>query len=91
MRIASLIPDNRPRPNMIGGVTFLMDELAPANEVPVLSVSAQLMSDPVIAVQMRSGRQMGERPSRVVQLLNIVRLEDLVGRCFCLILLSAVC
>eukprot|EP01057_Protomagalhaensia_wolfi_P001364 Protomagalhaensia_wolfi_Nauph_80__1363@NODE_1814_length_1323_cov_17_170561_g1416_i0_p1_GENE_NODE_1814_length_1323_cov_17_170561_g1416_i0NODE_1814_length_1323_cov_17_170561_g1416_i0_p1_ORF_typecomplete_len380_score58_75RRM_1/PF00076_22/23RRM_1/PF00076_22/0_032RRM_1/PF00076_22/0_00052RRM_occluded/PF16842_5/6_9e02RRM_occluded/PF16842_5/7_1RRM_occluded/PF16842_5/0_37_NODE_1814_length_1323_cov_17_170561_g1416_i01541293 len=73
LRIASLLPDNRPKP-----ANAQSSLLAAREAKPVLSVSAQVLMDPVIGVQMRSGRQMGAVPSRVVQLLNIVKLEDLL-------------
>eukprot|EP01055_Gregarina_sp_Pseudo9_P001442 Gregarina_sp_Pseudo_9__1441@NODE_1966_length_1229_cov_6_212605_g1821_i0_p1_GENE_NODE_1966_length_1229_cov_6_212605_g1821_i0NODE_1966_length_1229_cov_6_212605_g1821_i0_p1_ORF_typecomplete_len401_score53_80RRM_1/PF00076_22/0_12RRM_1/PF00076_22/0_41RRM_1/PF00076_22/0_0015RRM_occluded/PF16842_5/2_7e02RRM_occluded/PF16842_5/3_5e02RRM_occluded/PF16842_5/0_079_NODE_1966_length_1229_cov_6_212605_g1821_i0311203 len=70
LRIASMLPENR-----ASGSSPL---LANRENKPVLSVSAQVLMDPVIGLQMRSGRQMGATPSRVVQLLNIVKMEDLL-------------
>ncbi|PHJ20149.1 u2 snrnp auxiliary factor or splicing [Cystoisospora suis] len=42
------------------------------------SVTQTLLSDPLVAVQVRAARKIGERPSKVVQLLNCVYQEDLI-------------
>ncbi|ORM40491.1 Splicing factor U2AF 50 kDa subunit [Babesia sp. Xinjiang] len=42
------------------------------------SVTQTILSDPLLGLQMQSGRRVGAQPSRVVQLLNIVFHEDLI-------------
>lgn len=42
------------------------------------STSYAILSDPVVAIQVRAGRAIGEKPSRVVQLLNTIYQEDLI-------------
>lgn len=42
------------------------------------STSYAVLSDPVVAIQVRAGRAIGEKPSRVVQLLNTIYQEDLM-------------
>src|SRR5699024_3261294 len=38
----------------------------------------QVFKDPTIALQMRLGRMIGDRPSRIVQLLNVAKIDDLL-------------
>ncbi|KEP67213.1 UNVERIFIED_CONTAM: U2 snRNP auxilliary factor, large subunit, splicing factor subfamily protein [Hammondia hammondi] len=42
------------------------------------SMTQKLLSDPLVAVQVQAARKIGERPSKVVQLLNCVYQEDLI-------------
>ncbi|CDI77972.1 U2 snRNP auxiliary factor or splicing facotr, putative [Eimeria acervulina] len=42
------------------------------------STSYAVLSDPVVAIQVRAGRTIGEKPSRIVQLLNTVYPEDVM-------------
>ncbi|CDJ48824.1 U2 snRNP auxiliary factor or splicing facotr, putative [Eimeria brunetti] len=42
------------------------------------STSYAVLSDPVVAIQVRAGRTIGEKPSRVVQLLNTIYPEDVM-------------
>ncbi|GIX63221.1 U2 snRNP auxilliary factor, large subunit, splicing factor subfamily protein [Babesia caballi] len=42
------------------------------------SVTQTLLSNPLLGLQMQSGRRIGAQPSRIVQLLNIVFHEDLI-------------
>ncbi|CDJ60345.1 U2 snRNP auxiliary factor or splicing facotr, putative [Eimeria maxima] len=42
------------------------------------STSYAVLSDPVVAIQVRAGRAIGEKPSRVVQLLNTIYPEDVM-------------
>ncbi|KAK1939519.1 RNA recognition motif (RRM)-containing protein [Babesia divergens] len=42
------------------------------------SVTQSILSNPLLGLQMQSGRRVGSQPSRVVQLLNIVFHEDLI-------------
>lgn len=42
------------------------------------SVTQSILSNPLLGLQMQSGRRVGAQPSRVVQLLNIVFHEDLI-------------
>nr|AET50571.1 hypothetical protein [Eimeria tenella] len=42
------------------------------------STSYAVLSDPVVAIQVRAGRTIGEKPSRVVQLLNTIYPEDIM-------------
>ncbi|CDR94224.1 RNA recognition motif (RRM)-containing protein, putative [Babesia bigemina] len=42
------------------------------------SVTQTILSNPLLGLQMQSGRRTGAQPSRVVQLLNIVFHEDLI-------------
>jgi len=43
------------------------------------SVTAKIMSNPILAAQIKQGREIGARPSLVVQLLNAVYPEDIVN------------
>ncbi|GFE54797.1 U2 snRNP auxilliary large splicing factor subfamily protein [Babesia ovis] len=42
------------------------------------SVTQSILSNPLLGLQMQSGRRIGAQPSRVVQLLNIIFHEDLL-------------
>jgi splicing factor U2AF subunit len=42
------------------------------------SVTSRILSNPVLASQIRAGREMGARPSTVVQMINAVYPEDLI-------------
>ncbi|CDI75477.1 U2 snRNP auxiliary factor or splicing facotr, putative [Eimeria praecox] len=42
------------------------------------STSYAVLSDPVVAIQVRAGRTIGEKPSRIVQLLNTIYPEDVM-------------
>ncbi|KAL8439851.1 hypothetical protein Efla_004377 [Eimeria flavescens] len=42
------------------------------------STSYAVLADPVVAIQVRAGRAIGEKPSRIVQLLNTIYQEDLM-------------
>jgi len=43
-----------------------------------MSVTAKIAANPVLASQIRAGREMGARPSTVVQMINAVYAEDLL-------------
>ncbi|KAL8272013.1 hypothetical protein Esti_004137 [Eimeria stiedai] len=47
------------------------------------STSYAVLSDPVVAIQVRAGRAIGEKPSRIVQLLNAIYQEDLMTEASC--------
>ncbi|EDO06450.1 RNA recognition motif domain containing protein [Babesia bovis T2Bo] len=42
------------------------------------SVTQSILSNPLLGLQMQSGRRIGSKPSRIVQLINIVFHEDLI-------------
>merc|ERR1712064_32716 len=42
------------------------------------SITQKIVSNPVLAMQVKQGREVGSRPSTVVQLLNAVYQEDLM-------------
>ncbi|XP_026190224.1 splicing factor U2AF 50 kDa subunit-like [Cyclospora cayetanensis] len=42
------------------------------------STSYAVLADPLVAIQVRAGRTIGEKPSRIVQLLNTIYQEDLM-------------
>eukprot|EP00928_Gymnodinium_smaydae_P079070 TRINITY_DN63091_c0_g1_i1.p1 TRINITY_DN63091_c0_g1~~TRINITY_DN63091_c0_g1_i1.p1 ORF type:complete len:638 (-),score=211.51 TRINITY_DN63091_c0_g1_i1:25-1716(-) len=42
------------------------------------SMTQRIVSNPVLAMQVKQGREVGQRPSQVVQLLNAVYQEDLM-------------
>lgn len=48
----------------------------PASTIPT-SVTARILSNPSLAAQIKQGRDIGARPSLVVQLLNAVYAEDI--------------
>lgn len=77
LRIAALLPDNRRLPG-INGIVPMMNFDGTEENIPPLSTSAQIYSDAVIALQMRAGKAMGSRPTRVVQLHNCIKMEDLL-------------
>mmetsp|Transcript_6261 Transcript_6261/g.14979 ORF Transcript_6261/g.14979 Transcript_6261/m.14979 type:complete len:716 (-) Transcript_6261:46-2193(-) len=43
------------------------------------SMTQKIVANPVLAMQVKTGREVGSRPSTVVQLLNAVYQEDLMG------------
>ena len=47
-------------------------------QVQLTSVTAKISANPVLASQIRTGREMGARPSTVVQMINAVYPEDLL-------------
>merc|ERR1739845_225289 len=57
---------------------------APARPQPVAatamanSMTQRIVSNPVLAMQVKQGREVGSRPTMVVQLLNAVYQEDLM-------------
>merc|ERR1719464_968161 len=57
---------------------------APAKPQPVAatamsnSMTQKIVSNPVLAMQVKQGREVGSRPSTIVQLLNAVYQEDLM-------------
>merc|ERR1712176_1177555 len=59
-------------------------QAAPAKAQPVAatamanSMTQKIVSNPVLAMQVKQGREVGSRPSTVVQLLNAVYQEDLM-------------
>ena len=58
--------------------TAVAKKAVPATAVPT-SVTARIMSNPILAAQIKQGREIGSRPSLVVQLLNAVYPEDIVN------------
>lgn len=78
MRMASFLPDNRRLPTL-NGASVSFDRVQDEAD-PMQSVTAQLiLADPVIGLQMRANRLLGSKPSRVVLLHNMVKIEDVVG------------
>ncbi|PFH35804.1 U2 snRNP auxilliary factor, large subunit, splicing factor subfamily protein [Besnoitia besnoiti] len=58
-------------------VTRDVHRMMPVTNLPN-SMTQKLLSDPLVAVQVQAARKIGERPSKVVQLLNCVYQEDLI-------------
>ncbi|CAE8614682.1 unnamed protein product, partial [Polarella glacialis] len=59
-------------------------ETAPAKAQPMAatamanSMTQKIVSNPVLAMQVKQGREVGSRPSQIVQLMNAVYQEDLM-------------
>jgi splicing factor U2AF subunit len=57
--------------------------MAPRRAVPSVSVAssvtAKILANPILAAQIKQGRDLGSRPSLVVQILNAVYAEDIAN------------
>jgi splicing factor U2AF subunit len=62
----------------VAGASTAVRKAVPASSLPT-SVTAKIMSNPILAAQIKQGREIGSRPSLVVQLLNAVYPEDIVN------------
>lgn len=58
--------------------TAVAKKAVPATVVSA-SVTARITSNPILAAQIKQGREIGARPSLVVQLLNAVYPEDIIS------------
>jgi len=70
------------RVQQLGGATQQTQGAAKAQPVAATAMSnsmtQKIVSNPVLAMQVKQGREVGSRPSTVVQLLNAVYQEDLM-------------
>jgi len=62
----------------VGITSAAVRKAVPATSLPT-SVTAKIMSNPILAAQIKQGREIGSRPSLVVQLLNAVYPEDIIN------------
>ena len=61
------------------GPLALKDDAASLPVTPALSISARIAANPALSAQLAASREIGARPSTVVQLLNAVYPEDLIS------------